>query len=86
MLGAGFHVAAGAGTGHKADTTVALTERAIGRRSEGQCLLPLLGADWLRRWERSDSRFPFGIGAGEEEKFAVSLRSHAQFGASAVST
>src|SRR5690606_7571124 len=53
LLAAGFHVAKGAPTGPKAETTIALT----GEISTGR---ELLGAEWLSRWERSDARLPRG--------------------------
>lgn len=54
MLAAGFHVARGLGTGQKRETTVALTPAA---RSAGDSY-PVLGPDWLERWQRSGACIP----------------------------
>lgn len=79
LLGAGFHVASGAGTGPKMDTTVALTERAARRRQTTLHPLPMLGQEWLGRWERSDSRYPSDLPEQAAVLFAERLRMHPQF-------
>jgi queuine tRNA-ribosyltransferase len=77
LLTAGFFVAAGVGTGPKADTTVAFT------RAEGAALhpnkLPLLGVEWLGRWQRSISKFPAGLPESEKPAFAARIEAHPQF-------
>lgn len=56
LLAAGFHVARGAATGTKLQTTLAMTPLAALRAAaRGRVLL---GATWLERWRRSDARFP----------------------------
>jgi queuine tRNA-ribosyltransferase len=64
LLVAGFLVARGIGTGPKSETTIALTPRASDRAH------PLLGPEWLARWERSHVRQP---------AIEQALRRHAQF-------
>jgi len=77
LLAAGFWVARGVRIGEKAETTVALTPEAI-RVSRG-CRYPLLGADWLAKWERSGAQFPPELAPQERDGFAQAIRSHAQF-------
>jgi queuine tRNA-ribosyltransferase len=72
MLVGGWYVAYGAATGQKRETSVAISE--AGLASLGQ--LKLLGAEWLRRWERSDAARPFGY-TGDDYRQAVS--GHRQF-------
>jgi len=72
LLGAGFYVAQGVGTGPKSETTIALTPAA--RHLPYQ----LLGPTWLERWNRSGAKFPLGIQAHEETHFREKLYSHSQ--------
>jgi len=72
LLGAGFYVAKGMGSGPKSETTVALT----GVQRHG---FDLLTADWLRRWEASQAKFPFDVPADALASFAEKIRSHPQF-------
>ncbi len=78
LLGAGFHVAAGVGTGPKADTTVAFT------RAEGAAAHPrtpaLLGEAWLGRWRRSDARTPASLSAEDRAALEKQIETHPQFG------
>ena len=74
MLAAGFYVAKGIGTGPKAETTIALSPRAAALPHAHQ----LLGADWLGKWRRSDSRAPFGASAGESS-WHEAVSGHPQF-------
>ena len=77
LLRAGFFVAEGAGTGPKADTTLAFT-RADG--AKGHLTAPhLLGAEWLGRWRRSISQFPPGLPEAERPGFAAFIEAHPQF-------
>jgi queuine tRNA-ribosyltransferase len=79
LLSAGFFVGEGAGTGPKADTTIAFT------RAEGARLHPrpprLLGQAWLARWRRSTSRFPASLAPEAREQFARQIELHPQFAA-----
>jgi queuine tRNA-ribosyltransferase len=74
MLAAGFYVARGAGTGPKAETTIALSPRAAFRAHDRD----LLGADWLAKWQRSDARIPFGA-SPTETLWCESVAGHPQF-------
>jgi queuine tRNA-ribosyltransferase len=78
LLTAGFFVAAGVGTGPKADTTLAFT------RAEGVGTHPtrpkLLDGDWLGRWRRSDSKFPKNLPETERATFEKIIEGHPQFG------
>jgi queuine tRNA-ribosyltransferase len=77
LLRAGFFVAAGLGTGPKADTTVAFT------RAESASRHPhspsLLGAAWLARWRRSQAKFPESLPVDEQPVFAAQVEGHPQF-------
>ena len=70
LLLAGFHVAEGTGTGPKATTTVAYTQPT---KPGGAADSPkLLGAEWLTRWRRSDSKYPAGLDEALRHAHAVS--------------
>jgi len=77
LLSSGFYVGEGLGTGPKASTTVAFT------RAESATRHPsaprLLGADWLKRWNRSSSKFPAGLTDEAKPSFARLIESHPQF-------
>jgi queuine tRNA-ribosyltransferase len=73
LLMAGFHVARGCGTGARVETTIALTAEAV------TVLHPLLDAEWLARWQRSQVQFPPGLGAEERSAFAAAILQHPQF-------
>ncbi len=77
LLGAGFHVAAGVGTGPKADTTVAFT------RGDAVAFHPrapaLLGEAWLARWRRSDAKTPAALSAAARTALEQRIESHPQF-------
>ena len=53
LLGAGFYVARGTGTGPKEETTIASDPPARDRAS--------FSPDWLQKWERSGAKFPLGL-------------------------
>ncbi|HEX2854873.1 MAG TPA: tRNA guanosine(34) transglycosylase Tgt [Opitutaceae bacterium] len=72
LLNAGFFVAAGVGTGPKADTTIAFTQKP---ESEAR----LLGQDWLARWRRSGSKFPTDLPETEKAEFEKRIEAHPQF-------
>jgi queuine tRNA-ribosyltransferase len=74
LLAAGFFVAKGRATGPKLETTIALSPLAMtlphGRE--------LLGADWLSKWQRSDSQAPMGVDDADEA-WRDAVTSHSQF-------
>lgn len=74
LLSTGFCVGQGVGTGPKTDTTVAFTclQRA---KEQGQ----LLGPDWLKRWERSEAKYPSSLPENERPHFEERMRKHPQF-------
>jgi queuine tRNA-ribosyltransferase len=78
LLTSGFFVAEGAGTGPKADTTLAFT------RANGAANHPaapkLLGAEWLGRWQRSISKFPPALPEAAKPAFEKRIEAHPQFG------
>jgi queuine tRNA-ribosyltransferase len=74
MLAAGFYVAAGRGTGAKAETSIGLSPRA----AEAPHHHELLGAEWLAKWRRSDARAPFGCLANDAA-WHDSIAQHPQF-------
>jgi queuine tRNA-ribosyltransferase len=74
LLRAGWWVAEGVGTGPKATTTLAFTEKpADGREAR------LLGTDWLARWQRSGAKFPADVTETERPAFERSIEAHPQF-------
>ncbi|MEI6350791.1 MAG: tRNA guanosine(34) transglycosylase Tgt [Verrucomicrobiota bacterium] len=77
LLEAGFHVAKGRGAGPKPETTIALTPEAC--RSESGIRHELLPPDWLKKWTRSDAKFPSGIDASQHAAFEEAIMGHAQF-------
>ncbi len=82
LLSGGFVVGMGAGSGPKVETTIAFTDLPTAR-----AFIPavrLLGAEWLRRWERSSSRFPANLPESEQAAFSAWLLSRPQFAASEV--
>jgi queuine tRNA-ribosyltransferase len=74
MLAAGFYVAQGQATGPKNETTAALTPKAARMEADW----PLLGDAWLQRWERSDTKAPFGTTPGNTD-WETLIRQHPQF-------
>lgn len=77
LLTAGYHVAAGVGTGPKAHTTAAFTHASS--LAAHPAAPRLLGADWLARWRRSDSKFPASLPAADQPAFALRIEQHPQF-------
>ena len=77
LLSAGFHVAAGVGTGPKADTTVAFTRAEPGFARENAPAL--LGEAWLARWRRSDSKTPATLPPATRSALEQQIESHPQF-------
>jgi queuine tRNA-ribosyltransferase len=75
LLRAGFYVAAGCGTGVKAETTIALTPAAHGPLFD----YPLLDDAWLARWEKSHAQVPGDLSIEEAEAFRDAIRNHPQF-------
>lgn len=77
LLAAGFFVGQGLPSGPKPETTVA----ALRTQDLQRCGRPLLGPEWLKRWERSQARFPGDIEAATHEKkseFEGLIRNHPQ--------
>ncbi|MEY4631681.1 MAG: hypothetical protein RIQ81_1801 [Pseudomonadota bacterium] len=74
MLAAGFYVGAGLPSGPKPETTIAAKRGSDITR----CGRPLLGADWLARWERSQARFPADITSEKFTEFEGLIRTHPQ--------
>lgn len=75
MLGAGFYIGQGIPAGPKSETTVAATTPVELER----CQRPLLGPDWLGRWERSQSKYPTDIDSpSDRSKFEGLIRHHPQ--------
>ena len=77
MLKAGFFVAAGVGTGPKADTTVAFTH--ADRPKNHPTKPKLLDGEWLGRWRRSDSKYPKGLEESQRSSFELLIEGHPQF-------
>ena len=74
LLAAGFHVAKGAPTGPKGETTIACTLPALAWRKTD-----LLGREWLDRWERSDARWPLMLSETKDDEALEHVRQHPQF-------
>jgi queuine tRNA-ribosyltransferase len=79
LLRAGFVVAAGVGTGPKADTTIGFSDLATARAHPSWP--NRLGAEWLMRWRRSGSKFPPELPAEQQAGFAAWIESRPQFAA-----
>lgn len=77
LLSAGFYVAEGVGTGPKATTTVAYTQ--LSDRNKTSDAPRLLGAEWLARWRRSDSKHPPGLSNEQKAAAAQRIEGHPQF-------
>jgi queuine tRNA-ribosyltransferase len=80
LLAAGFYVAKGRGTGPKAETTIALSPRAV-FDAQGRAVVhgrELLGEEWLGKWRRSDAQAPLGVDPGEAS-WREAVSGHPQF-------
>lgn len=77
LLRAGFFVAAGLGTGPKADTTLAFNTKDAANRHPKHP--QLLGQEWLARWRRSGARYPADLPEAERPAFDASIETHPQF-------
>jgi len=75
LLIAGFFVAAGKATGTRAETTIALTPKAVSELTPRK----LLGHDWLEKWSRSQAPFPSDTSADEIPALEKIIREHPQF-------
>jgi queuine tRNA-ribosyltransferase len=74
LLAAGLWVAKGEPTTGRPESTIALSPAAaVGTRH------PLLGRDWLARWERSQARYPSDVGEADRDAFDPLVRRHPQF-------
>lgn len=72
LLLAGFVIGSGPATGRMKETTQASTELAG--------LAVPFGERWLKRWLRSDARYPLRTGPEAYEAVIRSVRTHPQFG------
>lgn len=77
LLGAGFYVAEGVGTGPKATTTIAFTTPE-GARAHPRAFA-LLGAGWLGRWRRSSARAPATLAPEARTHLEQRIEAHPQF-------
>ncbi len=77
LLTSGFTVAAGVGTGPKADTTIAFTQAAGAAAHPAHARI--LGQEWLARWKRSGSKFPPSLSENEKPSFAQRFEALPQF-------
>jgi queuine tRNA-ribosyltransferase len=77
LLAAGFHVARGAASGPKPETTIALAARP--GMPPDFARHPLLGRAWLERRARSTAPFAADIPPDAQPKIDLAIRSHAQF-------
>jgi queuine tRNA-ribosyltransferase len=77
LLAAGFYVAEGRSAGEKEETTIALTPETFRQLSPYRH--PLLGAEWLTKWDRSGAKFPNDMPSHEREHFEGTIRGHEQF-------
>ncbi|MBX3019081.1 MAG: hypothetical protein KF767_14430, partial [Bdellovibrionaceae bacterium] len=71
LLQAGFFVGAGAGTGLKDETTQAATTPTL--------LSKVLGKEFLDRWSRSQTPFPYGHAGQDLGALRAELEAHPQF-------
>jgi len=77
LLRAGFVVAAGVGTGPKAETTIGFSDLKTARAHPAW--RDRLGAEWLMRWRRSGSKFPIELPVEEQSAFTNWLEALPQF-------
>jgi|UniRef100_UPI00404AF57C queuine tRNA-ribosyltransferase len=77
LLAAGFNVGEGIGTGPKSSTTIAFSQ--AGGAANHPNKPRLLGADWLGRWSRSDSKYPADLPEIERPAFVIRITTHPQF-------
>jgi queuine tRNA-ribosyltransferase len=77
LLAAGFYVARGRNAGKKLETTIALTPAAAEGGSVSR--YELLGADWLKKWNRSKAKVPSELDQDEHSAFEQLIRGHPQF-------
>ncbi len=77
MLSAGFYVAKGRATDVKAESTIALTEPSLKRGTAARHRL--LGAAFLKRWQKSHVQVPADLPEAEREAFEKAILDHPQF-------
>ncbi len=77
MLSAGFYVAKGRATDVKAESTIALTEASLHRGTAKRH--DLLGAAFLKRWNKSHVQVPADLPEAEREAFEKAIVDHPQF-------
>jgi len=74
LLASGFFVSPGTGSGPKAETTIAFTKKGIFSDN-----MKMLDHQWLRRFERSTSKFKEDSPNEEKEEIYDKVTSHVQF-------
>jgi len=77
MLSAGFYVAKGRATDVKAESTIALTPASVHRGTARRH--DLLGAAFLKRWNKSHVQVPADLPEAEREAFEKAIVDHPQF-------
>ncbi len=77
LLAAGFYLAKGRAAGVKEETTIALTPAAM--EPPRTRSYPLLGPEWIERWNRSQAKYPPEISEKDHPAFAERIRQHPQF-------
>ena len=77
MLSAGFYVAKGRATDVKVESTIALTEASLHRGTARRH--DLLGAAFLKRWNKSHVQVPADLPEAEREAFEKAIVDHPQF-------
>ena len=75
LLASGWSVGPGPASGPKSTTTVAFNDPKLAHQLD----MPLLGQDWLTRWERSHTKTARELSHTDEEEFAARIRQHPQF-------
>jgi queuine tRNA-ribosyltransferase len=74
MLASGFFVASGQASGVKTETTVALTKAAAYRYQSSW-----LSDEWLKKWNRSQAKWPDGYEGDLAKVFERHILQHEQF-------
>lgn len=75
LLAVGFIVGYGPATGPKSTTTVAFNDIKLAHKLRAT----LLGAEWLKRWEKSDAKVARTLSSSDEKEFEERVRRHSQF-------
>lgn len=75
LLAVGFIVGYGPSTGPKSTTTMAYNDISLAQNLG----TPLLGEEWLKRWEKSDAKVARTLSKSDEREFEDKIRGHIQF-------